>query len=96
MRPLLCVLLVLAAGCEPRRDIDRIQAVNLADHLQLREGLEWGAPVGHDAPTEASADGRRWWRIRYAAAPDGTPRFILVDAGSGWARLPRPGSEGVH
>jgi hypothetical protein len=97
MRPLLLLAsLLLVVGCQPHRALSRSSAVSLAENLQLREGLEWGSPVEVLAPSACDADGRCWWQLRYAAprpAPGqgATARVILVDAASGWARLPPPG-----
>jgi hypothetical protein len=50
----------------------------------------WGEATEVLSPLEADAQNRFWWQIRYHPGKDGLPRIILVDAKTGWARLPPP------
>jgi hypothetical protein len=90
--PLLVVVLAWClAGCENRDPLGRAQVVALADHLQRRDGFDWGQPIEVISAGEADARGRSWWQVRYPDGGDGVARVILVDADSGWARLPPAG-----
>ncbi len=86
MRAALLLMLVClcSVGCDPRPPITRTQVGVIAGNLQLREGLSWGDPRDVQPPVEFA--GHRWWQVTYAQ-----DRIILVDADSGWARLPMPG-----
>lgn len=81
--PVSVVTALLIAGCESRPPLNRGQAVGSADNLQRERGLAWGDPEESLEPATAGTDGHRWWQLRYR---DGG--IILVDADSGWARLP--------
>lgn len=83
---LIPVAVLLIAGCESRPPINRGQAAGIADNLQRERGLAWGDPEESLEPAATGTDGHRWWQLRYR---DGG--IILVDADSGWARLPPPG-----
>ena len=76
----LCALLTLV-GCDPRQPVTRGQAAAIAGNLQLREGWAWGDPT--DIQTPVTHGGRLWWQVAYRGG-----QVILVDAESGWARLP--------
>ena len=84
LRFLVPVLAMLVAGCDPRPPIERFQVGAIAANLQVRDGLTWGDP--RDIQPPALWNGHRWWQVSY-----GPERIILVDADSGWARLPGPG-----
>lgn len=85
--PLLAAVLVFA-GCEHRLPINRGMAAGIADNVQRSQGLSWGDPIEVLTPTTPDADGHRWWQMRYAG---GELRLIIVDAESGWGRLPPAG-----
>ncbi len=79
--PLLPVLLLLAA-CESRPPVNRGQVVAIADNVQRMQSVNWGDPQ-EVLPPVPGPDGRSWWQVRYR---DG--HLVLVDADSGWGRLP--------
>jgi hypothetical protein len=87
----LAALLLLLCACEERAPLTMGEVGGIADHLQLRENLSWGDPTETLTAEPSAVDGRSWWQVRYRDAPDGSPRIILVDDDSGWARLPMPG-----
>ncbi len=92
--PVLAAVAIIAvlAGCQASRPLERSQITTLADNMQIREGLSWGSPREVMEPGPADADGHRWWQLRYVESKDpGAARIILVDADSGWARLPPAG-----
>ena len=82
------VLLALLLGCEGRPPLNRAQVIGAADSLLLRENLQWGEAKEVLPPDRPTADGRRWWQVRYETAPDGAARIVLLDDDSRWARLP--------
>ncbi len=87
------VLVALLVGCEPRQSLGQGEAVAVADNFQRREGVSWGSPLEVLPPASPDASGHRWWQMRYAdevGGPHGG-RIVVVDADSGWARLPPPG-----
>ena len=84
-RWLIPVVVLSLAACETRQPITRGQAASIGDNVQRQYGLAWGDPE-EVLPPAPGADGHRWWQLRYA---DG--HFILVDADSGWGRLPAEG-----
>lgn len=92
MRPVLlaaCALsLLLLSGCQPRMPLNRTEVSAAARNWCVRDGRDWGDPVEVAKPPagEADAAGRRWWRVRFAPAPDGAARLALVDADSGWVQ----------
>jgi hypothetical protein len=86
----LILLLSVFIGCEERRTMNRAQAVSNAAHLQLRDDLKWGEPIEVLAPVEIDANKQAWWQVRYHPGQNGQTRILLVDANSGWARLPPP------
>jgi hypothetical protein len=84
-RPIVLLpLLLLLNACDSRPPIVRSEVGSLAQNLQVREGLAWGDPTDLQPP--APFEGHRWWQVAYAGG-----QVILVDADSGWARLPPPG-----
>lgn len=97
-RCLLALLLLLTAACESRPPINQAEVVNYADDLLRREGLWWGSPIEVLKPELADPADRRWWQLRYAEGAVTGPgseatvaRIVIVDANTGWARLPPPG-----
>jgi hypothetical protein len=87
----LAVLLLMSTACEQRAPLGQGEVAGIADHLQLREHLNWGDPIEVLPPARSDADGHLWWQARYANGPDGSSRIIIVDDESGWSRLPPPG-----
>jgi len=84
----LCLLLLTA--CEEREAPTRGQIMAFADHLLEREGWDWG-PIERVWPPSPGPDDRRWWQIDYhGPTASGRLPVVLVDAASGWARLPPP------
>lgn len=84
-------LLALLLGCEGRPPLNRAQVIGATDSLLLRENLQWGEAKEVLPPDRATADGHRWWQVRYAPGPDGSDRIALLDDDSRWARLPPTG-----
>jgi len=80
----LAVVALVLVGCDPRPPITRTQVGVIADNLQRRDGMAWGDPRDIQPPAEFA--GHRWWQVTYANG-----QVILVDADSGWARLPMEG-----
>lgn len=94
----LLVLLLLTAACDTRPPIGQVEVVRYADDLLRREGLWWGSPIEILRPELADPEDRRWWQLRYAEGAVTGPgtaatasRVVLVDAATGWARLPPAG-----
>ena len=85
------VLLALLLGCEGRPPLNRAQVIGATDSLLLRENLQWGEAKEVLAPDRSTADGHRWWQVRYPPGPDGSDRIALLDDDSRWARLPPSG-----
>ena len=87
---LVAVSLFLITGCEERPPISRAQVVSNAAHLQLRDEIKWGEAIEVLQPGPMDANNKLWWQLRYHPGADGLNRIIIVDANSGWARLPPP------
>jgi hypothetical protein len=77
--------LMLLVGCVAPPPIARGAAAGIADNVQRAHSLDWGDPVEVLPPSAPDAQGHCWWQLRYAGTP---PRLILVDAETGWGRLP--------
>lgn len=84
------LLLVLLCSCDEQRGaapaIARGQAMAYADHLVDHRRLEWGPIIQVWEPAPMPGLRGVWWQIDYR--PGETVRSVLVDAESGWARLP--------
>jgi hypothetical protein len=83
---IICAALLLVA-CEERQPLNRGQALSVAASRAEQLELGWGQPqiaVPPDAPDPAS--GRLYWQVRFADAADGSPRIMLVNWNSAWAR----------
>lgn len=91
--PVVVGVLALQCGCESRPVITRGLAAGIADNVQRTQGVNWGDPIEVLPPTAPDAAGHAWWQLRYAAGPGQSvdDRLIVVDADSGWGRLPPAG-----
>ena len=76
---------LLTVGCVAPPPISRGAAAGIADNVQRAHSMNWGDPVEVLPPSAPDAQGHRWWQVRYPGTP---PRLILIDADSGWGRLP--------
>jgi hypothetical protein len=83
---LIAMALMVASGCGERQALDRYIVIGVADSLQRREGINWGAPQDVLPPEGRSS----WWQVSYGSGPDGESRLILVDNETAWARFPPP------
>ena len=79
-------------GCrEGRQPLNHGEVVAIANHYQIHEGVAWGEPSEVLDPVSPDEQGHSWWQVRYPDGPAGETRIILVDALSGWSRVPWPG-----
>ena len=84
-------LVAPAAGIACRRCAPRGQIIAFADNLLYYPDREWGPAVHVWPPVDVDGEGRRWWQVDYRGTTEvGTPRAVLVDAETGWARFPPP------
>ncbi len=81
---------LLLCACDQQRSdtpaIVRGQAMAHADHLVEYRRLDWGPIITTWEPAPVPGLRGVWWQIDYR--PGETVRSVLVDAESGWARLP--------
>jgi len=79
---LVCLAVLACTACQPRMPLSRIEASAAARNWCLRDGNAWGDPLEVAQPGEPDAEGRRWWRVRFA----GEGRVLLVNVDSGWVK----------
>lgn len=76
---------LVMVGCVSPPPISRGAAAGIADNVQRAHSMNWGDPVEVLPPSAPDAQGHRWWQVRYTGSP---PRLIIIDADTGWGRLP--------
>lgn len=81
----LVFVLLMVVGCVAPAPISRGAAAGIADNVQRAHSMNWGDPVEVLPPSPPDAHGHRWWQVRYAGTP---ARLIIIDADTGWGRLP--------
>ena len=81
----LAFVAIAGAGCVAPAPISRGAAAGIADNVQRAHSMNWGDPVEVLPPSPPDAQGHRWWQVRYAGTP---ARLIIIDADTGWGRLP--------
>lgn len=88
---LLIVAVLLTPGCLEREPPGEGQVLAMAEALLRHRGLAWGPVTGVWPPGSPDADGRRWWQVDFHDHQGRRDPVVLVDADTGWARLPYPG-----